>query len=74
MEVPMDGLNFSPRNMQQLINNALKDANTLVVVTQAGDALAAKAPIELGTEAIAFKTDKGTVVVPYGAIQRLVIE
>lgn len=69
----MDGLNFSPRNMQQLINNALKDATSLVVVTQDGGAQTATAPIELGIEAMAFKSDKGTVVVPYTAIQRLVI-
>ena len=69
----MDGLNFTPRNMQQLINNALKDATSLVVVTQDGDAREAKAPIELGTESMAFKSDKGTVVVPFSAIQRLII-
>jgi len=70
----MDGLNFTPRNMQQVINNALKDATSLVVITQHGDALMAAAPIELGTEAMAFKSDKGMVVVPFSAIQRLVIE
>lgn len=70
----MDGLNFSPRNMQQLINNALKDATSVVVVTVGGDALSARAPIELGTEAMSFSTDKGTVIVPYSAVQRLVVE
>ena len=70
----MDGLNFSPRNMQQLINNALKDATSVVVITTGGDALPVKAPLELGTEAMAFKSDKGTVIVPYTAVQRIVAE
>jgi hypothetical protein len=74
MEAQMDGLNFSPRNMQQLINNTLKDATSVVLVTTGGDALPVKAPLELGTEAMAFKSDKGTVIVPYTAVQRIVVE
>ena len=70
----MDGLNFSPRNMQQLINNALKDATSVVVITIGGDALTVKAPLELGTEAMGFKSDKGTIIVPYSAVQRIVVE
>jgi hypothetical protein len=70
----MDGLNVSPRNMQQLINNSLKDATSVVVVTVGGDALPVKAPLELGTEAMAFQSDKGTVIVPYAAVQRIVAE
>lgn len=71
----MDGLNFSPRNMQQLLNNALKDARTVTLTTTAGDQLTVHAPIELGTECIAFKTAEGegaaTTIVPFSAIQRL---
>jgi hypothetical protein len=70
----MDGLNVSPRNMQQLINNALKDAASVVVITIGGDALPVTAPLELGSEAMAFKSDKGTVIVPYAAVQRIVAE
>lgn len=69
----MDGLNTTQRNLQQLIHNALKDAASLMVVTQDGVAQAATAPIELGVEAMAFRSEKGTVVVPYSAIQRLVV-
>jgi hypothetical protein len=68
----MDGLNTSPRNMQQLINAALRDTNSVMIVTIGGDALTAKAPLELGTEAMAFKSDSGDVViVPYSAIQQI---
>jgi hypothetical protein len=70
----MDGLNVSPRNMQQLINNSLKDATSVVVVTTGGDAIPVKTPLELGTEAMAFKSDNGTVIVPYAAVQRIVAE
>jgi hypothetical protein len=70
----MDGLNVSPRNMQQLINNSLKDATSVVVVTIGGDAIPVKAPLELGTEAMAFESDNGTVIVPYAAVQRIVAE
>jgi hypothetical protein len=68
----MDGLNVSPRNMPQIINNALKDAASVMLVTAGGDAVTVKAPLELGTEAMAFKSDSGdTVVVPYSAIQQI---
>ena len=70
----MDGLNVSPRNMQQLINNSLRDVTSVVVITIGGDALQVKAPLELGTEAMAFQSDKGTVIVPYAAVQRIVAE
>ena len=70
----MDGLNFSPRNMQQLLNNILKDAVSVSLTTIAGDQLTVRAPIELGTECIAFKSgdsDKAMTVVPFHAIQRV---
>lgn len=69
----MDGLNFSPRNMQQLINNALKDALSVTLITTNGDQLAVQAPIELGTECILFRShgNSGTSIVPYHAIQRI---
>ena len=70
----MDGLNISPRNLQQLINNTLKGASSVMLVTTSGDAVPVQAPLELGTEAMAFKSDKGTLIVPYTAIQRLVVE
>ena len=70
----MDGMNISPRNMQQLINNAVKGANSVVLITVGGDAMSVMAPLELGTEAMAFKSDKGTVIVPYTAVQRIVVE
>lgn len=70
----MDGLNVSPRNMQQLINNALRDAASVVLVTVGGDALTVRAPLELGIEGMTFKSDKGTVILPYTAIQRIVVE
>jgi hypothetical protein len=57
-----------------LINNSLKDATSVVVVTIGGDAIPVKAPLELGTEAMAFKFDNGTVIVPYAAVQRIVAE
>ncbi len=53
----MDGLNFSPRNMQQLLNNTLKDASSVMLTTSSGDTLTVKAPIELGTECLSFRTD-----------------
>ncbi len=73
MEVGLDGLNFSPRNLQQLLNNLLKDAQSVTLTTIAGDQLAVRGPIELGTEAIAFKNadDDDTIVVPFHAIQRV---
>ena len=73
----MDQLNFSPRNMQQLINNALKDpaVTTVMLTTTSGDQLTAHAPVELGTECIAFKSEAGdkagVTIVPFSAIQRL---
>ena len=71
----MDGLNFSPRNMQQLINNTVKDATSVVLVTTGGDALTIKSQLELGTEGMAFKSDMGTrIIVPYTAVQRIVVE
>jgi hypothetical protein len=74
-EVSLDGLNFSPRNMQQLLNNALKEAKSATLTTINGDQLALHGPIELGTECIAFRSAEGdgaaTTVVPFSAIQRL---
>jgi hypothetical protein len=68
----LDGLNFSPRNMQQLLNNILKDATTVSLTTTAGDQLSVSAPIELGTDSIAFASrDGGKTVVPFHAIQRI---
>jgi hypothetical protein len=73
----LDGLNFSPRNMQQLINNLLKDASTVTLTTAAGDQLTVHSPIELGTECIAFRSsagDKaGTTIVPFTSIQRILV-
>jgi hypothetical protein len=73
MEVRLDGLNFSPRNLQQLLNNLLKDAQTVTLTTIAGDQLAVRNPVELGSEAIAFKSGDhdDTIVVPFHAIQRV---
>ena len=70
----MDGMNISPRNMQQLVNNAVKGATSVVLITVGGDAMTVMAPLELGSEAMAFKSDKGTVIVPYSAVQRIVVE
>lgn len=69
----MDRLNFSARNMQQLLNNLLKDAQSVTLTTIAGDQLAVRGPIELGTEAIAFMSGDhdDTIVVPFHAIQRI---
>ena len=73
----MDQLNFSPRNMQQLINNALKDptVTTVMLTTIGGDQLTVHAPVELGTECMAFRSDAGDkagiTIVPFSAIQRL---
>ncbi len=72
----MDGINFSPRNAQQLINNALKqpEVTAVTLVTLTGDAFAVHAPIELGTESIAFKDKAGlTQIVPYNAIARIAL-
>ena len=71
----MDGLNFSPRNMQQLINNTVKDATSVVLITVGGDALTVKSQLELGTEGMAFRSDTDTrVIVPYSAVQRIMVE
>jgi hypothetical protein len=73
----LDGLNFSPRNMQQLLNNALKDAASVSLTTTGGDQLSVRAPIELGTECLSFATSENgrpITVVPYHAIQRVHIE
>jgi len=68
----MDGLNFSPRNMQQLLNNLLKDASSVSLTTLAGDQLTVSAPVELGTDSIAFGSrDGGKIIVPFHAIQRI---
>ena len=74
-EAALDGLNFSARNMQQLINNALKDAKAITLITTNGDQLTVGAPIELGTECIAYKShgNSGTSIVPFHAIQRIQI-
>lgn len=78
-EAIVDGLNFSPRNMQQLLNNVLKDAAGAVTLTTiAGDQLAVHAPVELGTECISFRTTAGggaaaSYIVPYHAIQRILV-
>jgi hypothetical protein len=69
----MDGLNFSPRNMQQLLNNAFKDATNVTLTTIGGDMVPVRTPIELGTECISFKIEGGVCVVPYHAIQRIVV-
>ena len=73
----MDGINFSPRNAQQLINNALKQPEIAraTLTTTSGDAFAISAPIELGTDCIAFK-DPATghlQIVPYHAIARIAL-
>jgi hypothetical protein len=51
----------------------LKDAQTVTLTTIAGDHLAVRSPVELGTEAIAFKSGDhdDTIVVPFHAIQRI---
>jgi hypothetical protein len=73
----MDQPNFSPRNMQQLVNNALKDPalTTIGLTTTSGNQLSVHAPIELGTESIAFKSEAGdkagVTIVPFNAVQRL---
>lgn len=72
----MDGINFSPRNAQQLISNALKqpEVTAVTLVTMAGDAFAVAAPIELGTDCIAFKDKAGlTQIIPYHAIARIAL-
>ena len=69
----MNGLNFSPRNLQQLLNNLMKDAQSVTLTTTTGDQLAVRGPIELATDAIAFKSGdhEDTIVVPFQAIQRV---
>jgi len=74
----LDGLNFSPRNLQQLLNTLLKDAHSVTLTTTVDDQLTVRGPVELGTEAIAFKSRNGdreaTTVVPFHAIQRVLID
>ena len=59
--------------MQQPLNTLLKDAQSITLTTIAGDQLAVRGPLELGTEAIAFKSgdQNDTIVVPFHAIQRV---
>jgi hypothetical protein len=71
-EAIMAGLNLSPRDMQQLLNNILKDARSVSLTTLAGDRLTVGAPVELGTDCIDFGSrDGGKTIVPLHAIQRI---
>ena len=70
----MDGLNFSPRNMQQLINNVLKDpaVTSVSLTTIGGYRHDVRGPVELGTECMSFRSDASggaTVIVPFHAIR-----
>lgn len=61
--------------MQQLLNNVLKDAQSVTLTTTGGDQLTVRSPIELGSEAIAFKSGDSDrddiIIVPFHAIQRI---